>query len=636
MNDSTTWIVVVAVVVVVALAAVLVARVVASVLARVLATRRGSRPLTVAPTVLEASSAAATRPVTALPVTAAALAAPSPVIVLIALTYEGVAIEPIEAVFDAPGGTIGRAEGNLMVLPDPGRTLSRVHAQVILRNAGHAIKDRGSNPIQVNGNVLGHGKDWPLAAGDVVRIGGYQIGVRASGSAAASVDRFADRFAPDPSPGPASAVAPDLAPMSPAAAPAPVVSARDPVAEADSTERAQSGGLQQGPVSAPTATGSEQSIDDLFGLGDEPDPADPAGPGDGDGAAAVIPAAGASDGAGEPRPRPRLGDRLPGPAPTRRRPVLSWDGGERQSRIAAPPGAARRTGRAAIDPILFGLTAPGQCTRGARFDAVLAAYVESARTAAEARLERLGGAESVPLVALSPERQSGWTVGAPVTVRLSASGALVSPAEQAFEWNGRLQLAPFVVTVDAAAAAPRIDLCFQVALAGVPIALIPLAVELVERVAQPPPPESAPTARTQAVRAASTVFASYASKDAQAVRYCLAALSRWSPGLVIFQDCLDLLQGDAFKPRLEQQIRRSDACLLFWSRHASASPWVRWEYDTARAGKGLDAVIPMPLEDPAIAPPPPEFSDLHLCDRFMQARDGMARIGEQAAAAGRA
>jgi hypothetical protein len=38
----------------------------------------------------------------------------------------------------------------------------------------------------------------------------------------------------------------------------------------------------------------------------------------------------------------------------------------------------------------------------------------------------------------------------------------------------------------------------------------------------------------------------------------------------------------------------------------------------------------MPLEDPAIAPPPPEFADLHLRDRFMLAGYALAKVREEA------
>jgi hypothetical protein len=67
--------------------------------------------------------------------------------------------------------------------------------------------------------------------------------------------------------------------------------------------------------------------------------------------------------------------------------------------------------------------------------------------------------------------------------------------------------------------------------------------------------------------------------------------------LDIFQDCLDLTPNEAFKPQLEVQIGKRDVFLLFWSRHARDSRWVLWEFETARAKRGMDAILPMPLED---------------------------------------
>ena len=61
--------------------------------------------------------------------------------------------------FDETGGNIGRGESNQLVLPDPERTISRVHAQVVFRNGRYAIIDRGSNPISVNGRPLGNGQE---------------------------------------------------------------------------------------------------------------------------------------------------------------------------------------------------------------------------------------------------------------------------------------------------------------------------------------------------------------------------------------------------------------------------------------------------------------------------------------------
>ncbi len=45
--------------------------------------------------------------------------------------FNGTALPtPIKASFDETGGAIGRAETNALVLPDPERTISRVHARV--------------------------------------------------------------------------------------------------------------------------------------------------------------------------------------------------------------------------------------------------------------------------------------------------------------------------------------------------------------------------------------------------------------------------------------------------------------------------------------------------------------------------
>ncbi len=70
--------------------------------------------------------------------------------------------------------------------------------------------------------------------------------------------------------------------------------------------------------------------------------------------------------------------------------------------------------------------------------------------------------------------------------------------------------------------------------------------------------------------------------------------------------------------------------LLFWSRNAAASPWAKWEYQTAWDARGLNAILPIPLEDAELAPPPPELADRHLRDRFMLAGYGLAKIREEA------
>lgn len=83
----------------------------------------------------------------------------------------------LAAEFDAGGGSIGRAASNLLVLDDPDRTVSRVHAQVLSRNGAFFIIDRGSNPLSHNGRSLGLGNEAPLANGDRLQMGSFELTV---------------------------------------------------------------------------------------------------------------------------------------------------------------------------------------------------------------------------------------------------------------------------------------------------------------------------------------------------------------------------------------------------------------------------------------------------------------------------
>ena len=109
-------------------------------------------------------------------------------------SYNGTSTTPLTGHFDETGGNIGRAENNQLVLPDPERTISRVHAQIVYRNGRYAVVDRGSNPISVNGRPLGNGQEALLNVGDEINIGGYAMRVEAGAApgGAAVADPFAD------------------------------------------------------------------------------------------------------------------------------------------------------------------------------------------------------------------------------------------------------------------------------------------------------------------------------------------------------------------------------------------------------------------------------------------------------------
>lgn len=213
-------------------------------------------------------------------------------IVLSVSSYNGAPTEPREASFDELGGTIGRATTNQLVLPDPDRTISRVHAQVVLRNGAFAVVDRGSNAISVNGAPLGNGREAPLKPGDTLNVGGYVIRVRA-GHQTVAKDPFGDLFGSPttraPSPPPPAAAPAFFAPPPPAPAPAASMGAIpadwDPFAPEMPTSGVTIGHIIStpsdplglgAPAQAPLSAGP--SLDDLFGLGPMgAAPADPLG-----------------------------------------------------------------------------------------------------------------------------------------------------------------------------------------------------------------------------------------------------------------------------------------------------------------------------------------------------------------------
>lgn len=192
--------------------------------------------------------------------------------------------------FDELGGSIGRADTNQLVLPDPERMVSRVAAQVVYRNGGFVIVDRGSNPISLNSRTLASGREAPLAEGDTVCICGYELSVKMGGAVPdAPSDPFSKLLGPAPaarSPG-AQLVDPLARPgigTIPVAAPAaaqvggipidwdPFAIHPQDIAKPGAPQRRDALGLDIG-AAAPTAlapgnmpSAAPSSLDQLFGL----------------------------------------------------------------------------------------------------------------------------------------------------------------------------------------------------------------------------------------------------------------------------------------------------------------------------------------------------------------------------------
>jgi len=176
-------------------------------------------------------------------------------ILLTVLSYNGAAAEGQQFTFDELGGTIGRADSNQLVLADPERTISRVHAKVVFRSGRYAIVDNGSNPISVNGTPVGAGREQPLNPGDRVHIGGYVLEARQANTAAPK-DPFADLFgeAAMGLAAPAAAPRPFAAPAAPGfSAPSPATARSAPAAPFSSASPLAAG--RSAPPSPATTAG---------------------------------------------------------------------------------------------------------------------------------------------------------------------------------------------------------------------------------------------------------------------------------------------------------------------------------------------------------------------------------------------
>lgn len=106
--------------------------------------------------------------------------------------------------FDQLGGAIGRIAGNDLVLDDPGKYVSRVHARIEFRDGGYYLIDVGSNPSMVNGRPVGPGRPVLLADRDQVVIGDYALAVSLTPEAQSApvLQPFAPLTAPAPAPTP--------------------------------------------------------------------------------------------------------------------------------------------------------------------------------------------------------------------------------------------------------------------------------------------------------------------------------------------------------------------------------------------------------------------------------------------------
>ena len=86
----------------------------------------------------------------------------------------------------------------------------------------------------------------------------------------------------------------------------------------------------------------------------------------------------------------------------------------------------------------------------------------------------------------------------------------------------------------------------------------------------------------------------------------------------IFRAEIAVKTSRPWEVQLFEEIPKREKFYLFWSKEAAESEWVEKEWRCALETRGLDNIQPMPLDDPRIAPPPPELgATLHFYDPML-------------------
>jgi FHA domain-containing protein/type VI secretion system protein len=171
--------------------------------------------------------------------------------------------------FSSAGGTLGRSADCDLVLDDPGKYISRVHARVSQRGGLFYLTDAGSNPSLVNDIPLGRNREVALGDGDSIVVGDYLL---ISALQEDAIEPAAPAAVPQPD------TAPPPAPFLPLFVPPPAVV---PAPPAPPLVAAQAGLFASAPVlptGAPDALAGARILAAAPGAGDAGDAlADPLG-----------------------------------------------------------------------------------------------------------------------------------------------------------------------------------------------------------------------------------------------------------------------------------------------------------------------------------------------------------------------
>jgi hypothetical protein len=201
--------------------------------------------------------------------------------------------------------------------------------------------------------------------------------------------------------------------------------------------------------------------------------------------------------------------------------------------------------------------------------------------------------------------------GSTLTFELALPGLMVAEDVRKLRWRGHADSVQFEASVPADAEQRTILGKVVVAQDAVPIGHIVFKLRILAETAE----RASGNVPAGEARRYEKAFISYASEDRTKVQARVQMLE--AAGIQYFQDLLSLGPGVRWRRRLYREIDSSDVMFLFWSAAAKASQWVEREWRYALDNKGLDFIVPVPVEGPPIPSPPAELADLQFSAKHL-------------------
>jgi hypothetical protein len=221
--------------------------------------------------------------------------------------------------------------------------------------------------------------------------------------------------------------------------------------------------------------------------------------------------------------------------------------------------------------------------------------------------------------------ESSVSRGTKLSFNLNMPGLRVDGPVQSMLWSGTTESVQFGVSVPKRCRPGNVIGTLTVSQDWIPIGHIKFTLTVtadLNRLTQPI------SAVGQAASRYQRAFISYASEDRTAVLERVQVLP--TVGVRTFQDVLDLEPGERWQRSLYRHIDESDIILLFWSKAAKRSKWVRKEVRYALERKHGDEfappeISPVLIQGPPVPRPWRELTYLHFNDPRIYIMDRYTR-----------